>query len=111
MSNSASGKVCVYRPAHAIEGHLVKGLLEGHGIEVHLTGESLTGGYSGVPAASEVRVLVAAKFEDRARKRLAEYERASASQWYCGQCGEQNDAAFEVCWNCGANAPDRNDKT
>lgn len=100
--------VCVYRPAHVIEGHLLKGLLEGHGIEVQLTGESLTGGYSGVPAASEVRVLVPAGSEAAARDVIADYERSrvTASQWFCGQCGEHNDSTFEVCWHCGANAPE-----
>ncbi len=106
--NGTGEKVCVYRPAHAIEGALVKGLLEGHGIEVQLTGESLTGGYSGVPAASEVRVLVPAAAEEAARDILSEYERnrVNAGQWYCRQCGEHNDGAFEVCWHCGAEAPD-----
>lgn len=27
---------------------------------------------------------------------------ADAPEWVCQKCNENNDAAFEVCWNCQA---------
>lgn len=28
--------------------------------------------------------------------------------WFCGQCGEKNDGAFEFCWQCQAESKNAN---
>ena len=43
--------------------------------------------------ASKVIELFIQKSNDKA---------LSSEDWICGECSEQNDAAFDVCWQCGA---------
>lgn len=31
---------------------------------------------------------------------------ANSQDWTCNKCTEDNDAAFEVCWQCGEASPD-----
>jgi len=31
-------------------------------------------------------------------------EESSGAGWHCAACGEDNEAQFAVCWNCGADA-------
>ena len=30
---------------------------------------------------------------------------SSAPPWSCSDCGESNDPSFELCWQCGCEAP------
>ena len=100
-------KVCVYMAANAIEGNLIRGLLESEGIGVELRGEHLVA-YPGVPRASETRVYVQAAQQAAARAVIRDYEQRNAEQrqWRCGQCGETNTAAFEICWQCRGPRPE-----
>ncbi len=102
-----SAKVCVYMAANAIEGNLIRGLLESEGIGVELRGEHLVA-YPGVPRASETRVYVQAAQQAAARALIRDYERRSAEQrqWRCEECGETNAAAFEICWQCRGPRPE-----
>ena len=43
--------------------------------------------------ASQVIELFIQKSNDKA---------LSSEDWICGKCSEQNGAAFDVCWQCGA---------
>tara|TARA_Y100000114_G_scaffold122015_1_gene117272 strand:- start:171 stop:491 length:321 start_codon:yes stop_codon:yes gene_type:complete len=43
--------------------------------------------------ASKVIELFIQKSNDKA---------VSSEDWICGECSEQNGAAFDVCWQCGA---------
>ncbi len=101
--------ICIYRAAHGVEGNLIKGLLQTRGISVRLDGENLAGAYSGVPLASEVRIMVPQTSEDKARDIILEYERGdglSAVSWACNGCGESNAASFDHCWHCGTDRDD-----
>ena len=94
----------VYRAANAGEGHLLQGLLEQHGIEVHISGESLAGGIGELPASAlEVDLHVPADRLDEARLLIEQYEenRKLDGDWHCGECGETNPLSFELCWKCG----------
>lgn len=35
---------------------------------------------------------------------LFEKQPKNSSLWICNQCQEQNDANFELCWQCGADS-------
>jgi hypothetical protein len=48
----------VYRAANIVDAHLVRGVLETHGIRAFVTGEFLTGGAGELPAAGLVSVMV-----------------------------------------------------
>jgi len=101
--------VRIYRAADRIEGHLLKGLLEQHGVQVRLLGDGLAGGVGELPAdVMQVVLEVPPGFVDFARQLIEEYEsrgRASAVDprpWHCPVCAEDNPETFTVCWNCAA---------
>ena len=102
-----SKDVTVYRGTSPIEARLLMGLLESEGIPARTTGEELVGAYSGVPRLCDVRVLVPARYREAAEAVLEAYEarRAGSADWGCPECGEGNDASFELCWSCGAGRP------
>lgn len=99
--------VCVHRGTSPIEARLIMGLLESEGIPARTTGEELVGAYSGVPRLCDVRVLVPSRYRSAAEAVIEAYEarRAGSADWACPDCGEANDATFEVCWSCGAGGP------
>lgn len=92
------------------EAHLVKGLLESHGLSAAVRGEDLWGTRGEVPFADTwptVWVLDDA-CEGEARRLVAEY--ASGKQlppgtpgpgWQCSACGQDLETQFTACWNCG----------
>jgi len=99
--------VRVYRAAHATEAHVVRGLLEQHGIDVRLVGEGLSSGFGELPAeVVEVEIQVSADSCQLARQLIDEYEVRPAAagdatgEWRCTVCGEDNPATFGVCWSC-----------
>jgi hypothetical protein len=62
----------VYRAANLIDGHLVRGLLESHGIPAYVSGHHLTGGIGELPVAGLVQVMVGAQDVERAERLIAE---------------------------------------
>ena len=105
--DDSSTKICIYMAANAIEGNLIRGLLESENIAVELRGENLVA-YPGVPRASETRVYVSAHEQAAARAIIRRYEQRNAEQrrWRCDNCGETNTAAFETCWQCRGPMPE-----
>ena len=80
-----------------------KNILEAQGIEVVIRNE-FSSSAIGEISAFDVWVEVWVKND-------ADYSRAfniletslsleNAAEWVCSQCSEENDASFEVCWNC-----------
>lgn len=44
------------------------------------------------------------EWHDRASQIISEFEsqsKTAGNAWVCQQCQEQNDASFEICWQCG----------
>ena len=81
-----------------------RNILEAHGIKVFLKNEHAS---SIMGEAAAFHTWVELWLEED-----ADYDRAcailesalsdeSAEEWCCPQCQEDNDAAFEMCWNCG----------
>jgi hypothetical protein len=89
----------VYRAGNAIEGKFVESLLKERGIPV--TTEPATG-------AAEVELFVALAHLDVAKEVVRAYEAQAegpggeAPPWSCLRCGEENEPAFDTCWNCDA---------
>lgn len=97
----------VYAASHLLEAHNLKGMLQAMGIEVRLKGEGLIAGAGELPPQeTEVALWVEAGDFSRARKALEAFESPLSSTWFCRQCGEENEASFEFCWNCQQNAPE-----
>ena len=59
--NSAENLVRIYRAGNVTEAHVIRGLLEQHGIRVQLLGEHLSSGFGELPAeVTEVELRVPA---------------------------------------------------
>lgn len=81
-----------------------KNILESHAIDVVLKNEfvsSAIGEVSPFDAWLELWITEDADY-DRAKAVLeSAISEKDAPAWHCCQCGEDNDASFEWCWNCG----------
>lgn len=103
--------VRVYRAANATEAHLLKGLLEQHGISVRIFGDGLSSGVGELPVdVIQVEIQVPEQHHKKARDLIEEYESHARDKdvrehdWICKNCGESNPAAFDVCWQCNREA-------
>lgn len=103
----------VFVARHPAEAHLVRGMLEAHGIAVDLRGEALFNVRGEVPVTPDTLPTVWVLDEADASRALsvladaAARWTASASEpaWTCAACGEQIEALFTECWRCGATRP------
>lgn len=81
----------------------MKNLLQGEGIDTLLKNEFSGGGVGDLPVfdtwpelwvgdaqLAQARILL---------QRVAQTPPGAA--WRCAGCGEQNEAGFGLCWNCG----------
>lgn len=102
MTNLTLEPLATYTNAFAAEA--VRNRLALAGIPSIVTGTDVAQSFSmgGAPQDHLLRVEVARADHDRARKILAEDQRRAQlrSHWRCGQCGEENEATFDLCWNC-----------
>jgi hypothetical protein len=104
----------VFVAQHPTEAHLVRGLLEAEGIQANVQGESLFGARGEAPVTPDTLPTVWVVDDSdvaRAAQILAGYGRkqtpeTTRSAWRCPKCGEQVEAQFGECWNCGASAPE-----
>lgn len=99
----------VFVAGDVTEAHLVKGLLESHGLGAEVRGEDLSGTRGEVPFAdawptvwvvddaheAEARAVIAA-FESRTE--LTE----SDAGWRCPACQQEIEPQFTACWARGA---------
>jgi len=87
----------------------VKNVLEANGIPCVIRNEFLTWAFRGLPPIDfwpEVWVTDDRDAE-RAQRIITEAEATETSvtagePWRCSRCGEEVDAVFSECWNCGA---------
>jgi len=100
----------VYSAQHPTDAHLLKGLLESHGISCEVRGESLFRVRGELPLTTEtapsVWIFDGSKF-DESRNIIKEYENSNIhdssdkENWICKYCGEDSEGQFTECWNCG----------
>ncbi|MGK4476426.1 DUF2007 domain-containing protein [Aeromonas molluscorum] len=91
----------LYRASHSLEAHALKGALEVEGIPVRLSGEGLAGAIGELPVdLLQVTLLVREQDRSRAGGVIERYQQRQGNGWLCGQCGEENEANFEICWRC-----------
>ena len=85
-----------------------RNLLVTAGIEVLLKNEFAAGGAGDIPvfeAWMEVWVVDDGDYERACELVAGALSDEASPGWRCGQCGEDNDASFELCWQCGAEQP------
>ncbi|ROQ27624.1 putative signal transducing protein [Gallaecimonas pentaromativorans] len=93
----------LYTATNTLEAHLLQGLLAGEGIKVRLDSDLLMGGVGDLPAnVQHIRLWCYSYHLLEAQAVLEGYFNHSGQDWYCGQCGEHNGSAFELCWHCQA---------
>ena len=82
-----------------------RGLLEAQGIEVTMRNEYVAGVTGEVPVFEtwpELWVVRDRDYERACRIINAAFNEGPGKPWHCRQCGEENAASFEFCWQCGA---------
>lgn len=94
----------------------IKDLLDEHQIPCFIKNEfaiGAVGELSPFDAWPEVW-LVDPEWQTRAETLIAQFVHGQAKQadalrsksnWFCWQCGEENEANFELCWHCGSHKP------
>ena len=102
----------VFQSTDYYTAQLLKAYLHDNGIEATVSGELLMGAIGEIPANSYPTLWVVDDEDaERAQRLIAEYEarihtsRSTGKNWQCPQCGEQLEAQFAQCWNCGASKP------
>ncbi len=95
--------VRAYSAANPMEAELLAGLLRQNGIEAGLRSQGLMGGIGELPLdALHTPVWVDPENLEPARRILIAYEgKQEEPAWTCANCGELNEASFELCWQCG----------
>lgn len=100
----------VHNARHLTEAHLIRGLLESHGIEAVVRGDFLTGGWGELPV-DVCAVWVTDDGQYAAADRLLRdfLKGVTVSEnsegWRCRHCDEVLENQFTACWKCGAMRP------
>ena len=107
MNQQGKEFVQVYRAANSAEGHLLKGMLEQHGMLVRIFGDGLSSGVGELPTdVIQVEIQVQPGYRELARQLIYEYENRAMEEarhtaaWACPECGEDNPLFFDICWKC-----------
>ena len=103
----------LYLAANAVDGHMLKGLLEQEGIQAVVRGDDFVPLQGGTLFKMETRPSVWVLDDEhlpRARALAADFGRRSTpsegppATWIC-RCGETSEEQFTECWNCGRPKP------
>jgi hypothetical protein len=88
------------------DAHILRGVLEQEGIDVHVFNENAQSGVGHLPVAEALPELWVADEKDfrRAQDVVRRFEAAPRieASVRCSACGEDNPGNFQVCWSCGA---------
>lgn len=66
--------IVIYQAEHFIDAHLIKGLMEQHGIDVEVIGGDLTGGAGELPAFGLIKLAVDPLQVPKAQQLLEQYK-------------------------------------
>ncbi len=101
------GYAILYSTLNVTEAHVIRFLLEHHGIEATVENETMNPLFGMVSAKdAQVRVMVPEERLPEARALLQEASSIDLSQITlarCRKCGEMVCDRFDYCWNCMAN--------
>ena len=96
----------LYQARDRIEAQFLTDLLDRHRIPSTVLGDYLAGAAGELPLDIFPTVWVVEDDDlPRARSLLASFLRPETTEpgppWDCPGCGEQVEAGFDLCWNCG----------
>ncbi|AQA17865.1 hypothetical protein BST95_06065 [Halioglobus japonicus] len=85
----------------------IRNLLEAQGIASDLRNEHVSSATGEVPVFDAWPELWVEERDFERAQYIVEQALSpvDATPWLCPQCREENDPAFEFCWNCQAEAP------
>ena len=94
----------LYTAANLPEAHLVLHRLQAAGIKAKVFNENAQGGLGELPVTYPEIWVEQATDVEKGRNIIREFEQSDvvATSRVCAQCGEENPANFEVCWQCGS---------
>jgi hypothetical protein len=98
----------IYSAANLPEAHLLAQALASRGLRVRILNANAAGAMGEIPfdAAAPQLWIEDPRDEARARAVIEEFHRADAGpSRRCPACGEDNPAAFDLCWSCGKSLP------
>ena len=93
----------IYTHDNAFIVHNVKNLVEAQGIEVFLKNEFAQGALGEAAAFDtwpELWVINEGDYDKALAIVSATQQTENAADWRCNNCGELNDASFDICWHC-----------
>ena len=93
----------IYTHENGFIVHNVKNIIEANGIEVVLKNEFSSGAIgevSAIDAWVELWVIHDVEFEIAQSIVVNLQSKANDPEWQCRECSEENDASFDICWNC-----------
>ena len=96
-----------YSAQNLEEAHFIKSILGTAGIDSRVLGASLQYVIGDVPYINgAVQVIVAREDYQTSRQIVLEYDARQKARyerskpWKCLTCGEENEAHFDLCWQC-----------
>lgn len=95
----------IYTAINLPDAHIVANLLAQIGIRTRVlnANASAIAGELPVDAAAPQVWVEEVRDEARARAAVEQFLRSSVgTPRHCPKCGEENPAAFDLCWSCGA---------
>lgn len=101
----------LYQAADRLEAQMLKDYLSREGIETVIIGDLLSGAVGELPANIFPALWVLDDGDlDRGRGLIEQFfttPPVSGESWRCTVCGEDIDAGYEICWNCGSPNPNQ----
>ena len=95
-----------FAAANLPEAQLLLDHLAAHGVPARIFNANASSLAGELPIDASLPQLWVDRDDDlgRARELIDEFlrSRPSGPPRKCGQCGEENPAAFDLCWNCGS---------
>jgi hypothetical protein len=103
-TGAAMKRLC--KAASLPDAHILRGLLEQEGIEVHVFNENAQGGVGQLPVGEALPELWVddERHWQRAHDVVRRFEASPRidATLRCSGCGEDNPGNFQLCWSCGA---------
>ncbi len=106
----------VYTAANPATAHIIRGILESHGIASEVRGEALFSVRGELPMVGDTFPTVwivhdtdrlkAQEVVDDFDSRLSGQNEDNQEAWICRNCGEQLESQFTACWQCETPRPD-----
>jgi len=92
------------------DAHFVAGILQEYGISCEIRGEELWGARGALPVSPDTQPTIWIRDDNRyeeAQNLVRQYENKTLtantgnSPWQCPNCGEEIEAQYTDCWQCG----------